>query len=144
MSRARINLLLLAHIVLLSVACVAAARATTCVELPQLKPVHRIWGVVFFPSGDTVVNAKVSVLRNGKEVATQQTDEDGKFSFQSLKPGPYELRVQATAAFPTASTKVVLVSPEAKPKREIVITLDFQACSSFELVDPKKFHPDTR
>ncbi len=142
MNHPRVILFLIA--VTLSRACVADGCAATCVELPPLKPVHRIWGVVFFPSGDAVVNAKVSVLRNGKEVARQQTDEDGKFSFSNLRPGAYELRAEATAAIPTASTKVVLINPQVKPKQEIAIQLDLQGCSSFALVDPKKFHPDTR
>lgn len=48
--------------------------ATTCVGLPSLKPVHCICGVVFFPSGDRIANAKVTVLQGGKEIAVQETD----------------------------------------------------------------------
>lgn len=59
--------------------------ATTCVGQPPLKPVHRICGVIFFPRGDRIANAKVTVLQGGKEIAVQGTDNDGKFFFRSFK-----------------------------------------------------------
>jgi hypothetical protein len=63
-----------------------------------LKPLHRICGVVFFSSGDGIANAKVSVLRADKEIALQTTDHDGKFSFDQLKPGNYELPLARRAS----------------------------------------------
>ena len=60
--------------------------ATTCVALPPLKPIHRICGVVFFPSGDRVADAIVTVLQEGTEIAVLKTNSDGKFSFDYLKP----------------------------------------------------------
>ncbi len=114
--------------------------ATTCVGLPPLKPVHRICGVVFFPSGDRIANAKVTVLQEGKEIAVQETDRDGRFSFDHLEAGNYQIRVHVEAV-PVAATDVILVRPEAKPKREIAVSMMPQGCSSFSLVDPKKFEP---
>jgi len=61
--------------------------ATTCIAQPPLKPIHRISGVVFSPSGDRVARAKVTVLQAGKDVATQDSDNDGKFSFDRLEAG---------------------------------------------------------
>src|SRR5690348_13303576 len=116
----------------------AISSAATCVGLAPLKPVQRICGVVFFPSGDRVANAKVTVLQAGKEIVTQNTDKDGKFSFNHLEAGNYELRVHVEAV-PVAATGVVLVHPEAKPKREIAVSMMPQGCSSFSLVNVKKF-----
>jgi len=112
--------------------------ATTCVGLPPLRPVHRICGVVFFPSGDRIANAKVTVLQAGKEIALQETDNDGKFSFDHLEAGKYEIRVHVEAV-PVVATDLVLVRPQAKPKREIAVNMMPQGCSSFSLVNPKKF-----
>ena len=112
--------------------------ATTCIGLPPLKPIHRICGVVFFPSGDRIANAKVTVLLAGKEIAVQQTADDGKFSFDQLKAGNYELRVLVNAVR-VAATQVVLVRPEAKSKREIAVNMMLQGCSSFSLVNSKEF-----
>ncbi|SRR5260370_12235746 len=116
----------------------AISSATTCVGLPPLKPVHSICGVVFFPSGDRIANAKVTVLQAGKEIAVQETDDDGKFSFDHLEAGKYEIRVHVDAV-PVAATDVVLVHPEAKSKLEIAVNMMLQGCSSFSLVNTKKF-----
>jgi hypothetical protein len=116
----------------------AISSATTCVGQPPLKPVHRIWGVVFFPSGDRVANAKVTVLEAGKEIAVQETEKDGNFSFDHLAAGKYEIRVQVEAV-PVAATDVVLVHPQSKPKLKIAVNMMPQGCSSFSLVNPKKF-----
>jgi hypothetical protein len=115
-----------------------AFSATTCIGLPPLKPIHSICGVVFFPSGDRIANAKVTVLQAGKEIAVQQTGDDGKFSFDQFNAGTYQLRVLVNAV-PVAATQVVLVHPESKPKREIAVSMMPQGCPSFSLVDSKEF-----
>lgn len=116
----------------------ATSSPTTCVALPPLKPIHRICGVVLFPSGDRIANARVTVLQADKEIASQQTGNDGKFSFNHLRAGRYEIRVQVEAVH-VAATNVLLVHPEAKPKRQIAVSIVPQGCSSFSLVSPKKF-----
>lgn len=116
----------------------ATSSATTCVGLPPLKPVHRICGVVFFPSGDRIANARVTVLQAGKEIAAQETDNNGKFSFDHLEAGSYEIRVHVEAV-PVAATDLVLVRPQSKPKREIAVSMMPQGCSGFSLVNSKKF-----
>src|SRR5579859_8177983 len=85
-----------------------APSATTCVEMPPLKPIHRICGVVLFPSGDRIANATVSVLEGDKEITAKKTDGDGKFSFDQLRAGHYELRIRVDGVPGIASTKVVL------------------------------------
>ncbi len=68
----------------------------------------------------------------------QETDNDGKFSFDHLEAGKYEIRVHVDAV-PVAATDLVLVRPQSKPKREIAVSMMPQGCSSFSLVDRKKF-----
>jgi hypothetical protein len=117
----------------------AQSSATTCIQMPPLKPLHRICGVVFFASGDRIAKAKVSVLQTGKEIAVQQTGDDGKFSFDELKPGNYELRV-AVEAVGVAGTQIVLIHPEAKSKQEIATKMSLNGvCSSFSLVNSQEF-----
>jgi uncharacterized protein (DUF2141 family) len=117
----------------------AVSAATTCVEMPPLKPLHRICGVVFFPSGDRIANAKVLVLQAGKVIALQQTSDDGKFSFDQLKAGNYELRVRVEGGG-VAATQVVLVNSKAKCKQEVAVNMSLNGvCSGFSLVDSKKF-----
>jgi hypothetical protein len=116
----------------------SAVSSATCIGLPPLKPIHRICGVVFFPSGDRIANAKVMVLQDGKEIAVQETNENGKFSFDDLKAGKYEIQVQVKN-LPVAATEVVLVRPEAKAKQEIAVNMSLNGCSTFSLVNPKKF-----
>jgi len=112
--------------------------ANTCVGSPPLKPVHRICGVVFFPSGDRAANARVVVLQRSKEIATQQVSNDGKFSFDQLGAGKYEIQVRVEGVR-TASTKVILVHPQAKPKQEIAVSMSLQGCSSFSIVNAGEF-----
>jgi hypothetical protein len=118
---------------------IRASTATTCIALPPLKPVHRICRILFFSSGDRVTIAKVTVLQAGKEIAEQQTGNDGKFSFDQLKAGNYELRV-GISGLPYASTQVVLAKPETNPKLEIAVNPGITSpCSSFSVVNAKKF-----
>jgi hypothetical protein len=138
MKRARSIFASLFAALLLSLPC-AVSSATTCIGLPPLKPVHRISGVVLVPSGDRVANAKVTVIQEGKEIAVQETGDDGKFSFEHLKAGNYEIQVRVNG-LGVASAQVVLVRPEAKPKREIAVNMSLSgACSSLSLVNLKKF-----
>ncbi len=95
---------------------------------PSYQPSPPICGVViFFESGERVANAKVTLLQDSKEIAMQLTKEDGKFSFDQLKAGNYELHVRfESIPFPiVAVTKVVLVHPEPKSKREIAVNMRF-------------------
>jgi hypothetical protein len=116
--------------------------ARDCVEVPPIKPVHHICGLVLLEGDVRIANAKVTVLKGNKEIAMQVTKEDGKFSFDELKPGSYELHVRyEVAPFPIgAVTQVVLVHPETNSRSEIVVSLvNGGGCSGFSLVDAKKF-----
>jgi hypothetical protein len=116
-----------------------APSATTCVELPPLKPIHRIFGVVHFTSGDRISNANVTVLQGDREIAAQRTDNDGKFSFEGLMAGNYEMRVRVEGVG-AVYAKIVLIRPEANSKRELAVTMTPDGvCSWISLVNPKRF-----
>ncbi len=122
--------------------CVSSA--TTCFEMPALKPLHLICGVVVVSSGDRIHDAKVTVLKAGKEIAAQETRDDGKFSFGHLKAGNYEIRVQL-AGLGVASTKVILIHPESETKQEIAVNRSLSGvCSSFSLVNTKEFESELK
>jgi hypothetical protein len=111
--------------------------ATTCIEVPLRKPIHKICGFVYFPSGDRITNAEVTVLQAGNEIAAQQTSKDGKFSFEELRPGKYEIRVRVEH-FVDAHSQVVLVNPKAQPKEELAVLISLSgACSNISLVHTK-------
>jgi hypothetical protein len=112
--------------------------ATTCIDLPPLKPVHRICGVVFFSNSDRIAKAKVTVLQATKEIATEETDNDGKFSFDRLEAGKYEIRVHVEP-LRVATTQVVLVHPKDKTSQEIAVNISLVGCHAFSLVNSKKF-----
>lgn len=111
--------------------------ATTCVPLPPLKPVQLVVGIVFLPNGDRIAQARITVLQAGKEISSQVTGSDGRFSFLDLKPGRYEIRVHVKT-LPVAVSQITLAKPLPKPKREIAINLSLDGCPSFSLVNPKK------
>src|SRR5215472_12864815 len=111
---------LVSLLVILLLSLTPAISSTTCVGLLPLKPVHRICGVVFFPSGDRIANAKVTVVQGEKEVAVQETNENGEFSFAGLKSGKFEIRVEVKT-LPLAAARVVLVDPEAHTQFRAVV-----------------------
>jgi hypothetical protein len=101
------------------------------------KPIHQICGFVYLPSGDRIPNAEVTVLQAGNEIAVQQTSKDGKFSFEQLRPGKYEIRVRVEH-FADAHSQVVLVNPKARPKEELAVLISLSgACSNISLVHTK-------
>jgi hypothetical protein len=97
--------------------------ATTCVDVPLRKPIHRLFGVVLFVSGDRISNAIVTVLQGSKEIAEQQTDKDGKFSFDGLKAGHYEIRVKVKGLEGAVDEQIVLVNPKVNSKRELEVRM---------------------
>jgi hypothetical protein len=89
-------------------------------------------------NGDRIAKAKITVLQAGKEIAAQESDNDGKFSFDRLEAGKYEIRVQVEP-LRVAATEVVLVRPRTKSEREIAVNISLAGCHSFSLVNSKKF-----
>jgi hypothetical protein len=112
--------------------------ATECVALPPLKPIHHVCGFVVAPSGDPIPNAKVIVLEGGNEVAAMRTGPDGRFAFEQLKTGKYDVRVDANG-FLSAFSSIVVVTPGASCKKELYVLLEVgMGCSIISLAKFKK------
>jgi hypothetical protein len=112
--------------------------ATECIALPPLKGIHHVCGFVSDPSGASVADAKVTVLKDGNEVATMQSGADGRFAFEELKAGKYDMRVDAKG-FVTAVSSIVLVTPGGGCKKELDVLLGVgMSCSIITLGKPKK------
>ncbi len=64
------------------------------------------------------------------ELASVQTTEDGKFSFEQLEAGNYDIRVQADH-YNSAQSPIVLAKPAMKCKRGLQVSLAVgTSCSS--------------
>jgi hypothetical protein len=112
--------------------------ATTCIALPPLKPIHQAVGVVIDPSGEPIPNAKVAVLKDGREIVAMQTAKDGKFSFDRLEAGHYDIQVDAIG-FKSAYSSIVVVKPTLKGKQALQVLLDVgMGCSIISEVESKK------
>jgi hypothetical protein len=66
----------------------------------------------------------VAVLKGTTELASLQTGPDGKFSFEHLEAGNYEIRAEAEH-YQTTRSAVVLRNPAKKPKRVLQVVLAF-------------------
>ena len=109
--------------------------AEICKEL-HLKPLHCVCGTLINELGEPVAYATVTVLTDAAERAAVKTGDDGKFSFDELTPGSYELQVQA-AGFRSYRFPIVVVKQESKCKRalEIRLTLGYpENCTGVRLV----------
>ena len=111
--------------------------ATECLAPPPLKAIHHVCGFVKDPSGAHVADAKVTILKEGNEVATMQSGADGRFAFEELKAGKYDMRVDAKG-FVTAVSSIVVVKPGAGCKKELSVSLGVgMSCSIITLGKPK-------
>jgi len=105
------------------------AHATECVAV-RVKPIRHICGVVYDPTHEPIPNAKVTIIKDGHELSSVQSDGDGKFTFGQLDAANYVVRVQAQG-FLTAEALVVVVRPTAKCKRGLEVVLELGlGCSS--------------
>jgi hypothetical protein len=97
------------------------AHATECVTIP-LKPVHHLWGVVLNQAGEFVRGATVTVLKGSDSVASAKAGADGRFAFDELKAGTYDIRVDANG-YLSALSPVTLVKPNSDRKKELEVLL---------------------
>jgi hypothetical protein len=91
--------------------------------MAPLKPIQCVRGIVVDLSG-RISNARVTILRSGTEIVSMQTDADGKFLFERLGAGDYELQVEANG-FNTARSSIVIVAPSSKCKSALQVVLRF-------------------
>lgn len=66
---------------------------TICLKVRPV-PVRCVRGTILDESGGPVSHATVTILREGNVVASVQTDGDGRFEFQGVKIGNYDLRAE--------------------------------------------------
>ena len=112
--------------------------STTCLALPPLKPVHQLCGFVINQLGEPIGTATVTVVRDGREIASMQTSTDGRFAFNKLMAGNYDIRVQANG-FLSAFSSIILVKPAEACKKELGVSLAVgMGCSSISLGKHKK------
>jgi vitamin B12 transporter len=69
-----------------------------------------IRGTITDPLGAVVPNAQVQLLREGRLAATTATDAEGKYHFQSLPPGRYQVKAASEAFAPQQSEVIYLGS----------------------------------
>ena len=118
---------------------VSCSTTTTCLGWPPLKPIRRICGFVIDRTGSRVPNARVTVLKDGQELGVLQTDQNGKFRFEQLPPGNYQIRVDADG-FRSAYASVVVTKPGAKSRRVLEAVLDVgMGCPGIGEVSGRKY-----
>jgi phosphatidate phosphatase APP1 len=102
--------------------------ATECIAV-RVKPIRHICGVVVNLLGERLPNARVTVLNGETQLVAVQTDSDGHFSFENLKAGNYNIRVEADD-YKTAWSPIILVKPAANCKRGLRVVLSIgMGCS---------------
>jgi Carboxypeptidase regulatory-like domain len=100
--------------------CALSGRADVCVYKPL--NVRQVWGFIVDPSGSPISGVNVRVLQDGKPSESAITDQKGRFKFESLKDGEYE--VDATApGFQYARYKLTLRNSTHSWNRSLRIEL---------------------
>ncbi len=99
------------------------SQAGECRMVP-IKPIQCVRGGVIDHSGGRISNARVTILRGKTEIVSVRTDADGRFSFERLEPGDYEIQVEANS-FNTLRSLLVVVGSTSKCKRELQVVLGF-------------------
>ena len=124
--------------VLLLVPTSALPRSEVFCNQKRVKPLRHISGIVIDQSGAPIAGVKVTILEGAKEVAAAHTGGNGKFSFEGLKEGDYEVQTKAEG-FYDFRFPVVLVRPRERWKRalEVVLTTGGEQCSGVRLVKLK-------
>jgi Carboxypeptidase regulatory-like domain len=106
----------------------ASTSANTCFDVPPLKPIRHVCGIVTNQVGERIPNTKLILLKGGTELVTIQAGPDGKFEFGRVEAGNYELRAQFDG-YLTVQSSIVVVRPTAKCNRGLNVTLPVTACA---------------
>ena len=76
----------------------------------NLKPLRNVSGIIVNPLNEPVPNATVEIWRAETKVLAVKTGQGGKFVFEHLDPGHYEIRGDAQGYIP-ASFRIAVVKP---------------------------------
>jgi hypothetical protein len=93
-----------------------------CGKVRHLKPVRRVCGKLVDPTGEPISGVTVKVIKDGVDLATEETDGHGNFIFDELKSGSYELSAHLDGFLPFKSS-IVVASPAKQCKRGLLIML---------------------
>jgi hypothetical protein len=110
---------------LVLLAMAGGASANECVEIPHpKKPLSHVCGVIVDPMGGTIAGAKVQILaeKNDSVLAEVQSGSNGRFSFETLKEGRYQIRVVAEG-FSVFQVPIRVHNPKAKCKGSLKVTV---------------------
>jgi hypothetical protein len=100
-----------------------ASRASViCDKVRPLKPVRCVCGKLIDPAGGPVSGATVTVIKDGIDLVTKETDDHGNFFFDDMKSGSYELSAHILGLLPFRSP-IVVANPAKKCKRGVFIVL---------------------
>jgi len=88
-----------------------------------LKPVRCVCGQFVDPEGRSISDVVVTVLQEGVEIARTKANDDGRFGFDELTSGSYELKADMRGFVPFSS-RIVVVNPRSKCKHGLTILLD--------------------
>src|ERR1700722_7815267 len=114
MKRLRSVAYVLVAVIILLFAGQSEANTVIC---HKVRPITLRWmqGRVVDQLGSPVPQASVDLLRNEMVLASVQTNDDGRFSFQDVKAGNYELRAEYPG-FISDQYPVVLKKPTSSWK----------------------------
>jgi hypothetical protein len=104
----------------------------------RVKPIQRICGIMIDQTGAPVARARVAIREGETELFAVETGNDGKFAFDGLNAGSYDVLVKAEY-FRIFQFPIVLVQPGRRCKRalEVEVVTAGEVCSSVRLVGPK-------
>jgi hypothetical protein len=87
------------------------------------------------PLDEPIARAKVTILNDGKAQDAMTAGEDGRFSFDSVNSGHYELLIEADH-FRTLKFPIVTAKTEKKCKKALSISLAIASenCAGVRLV----------
>lgn len=107
-------------LLLLAATWVTPSVADVCVYKPPR--VRHVAGRVVDSSGRPISSVNIAIIQGGESVASAMTDDNGKFRFDSLKEGAYELAATANG-FQSARYKFLLRRPSEHWNRSLQIEL---------------------
>jgi Carboxypeptidase regulatory-like domain len=101
----------------------ASRSEVVCEKVRPLKPVRCICGKLIDLADDPVSGVTVTVIKDGRNLATKETDADGNFIFDGMRPGRYELGARPDGFLPFRFP-IVVANPEKQCKRGLLIKLE--------------------